>query len=126
MEQIDQFYKEAVQLEEIWQSAGIRIIKFWFSVNKKEQARRFKQRETHPLRQGKLSEIDILSQDKWKEYTDAKERMFKETEGWVQVKSNCKRSARLAAMQYVLLQNEYEGKDINNIGSIDPNILKEL
>jgi polyphosphate kinase 2 (PPK2 family) len=52
--------------------------------------------------------------------------MFKETENWVQVKSNCKRSARIASMQYVLSKNEYEGKDINNIGNIDYNILKEL
>lgn len=124
--QLSQFYREAVQLERIWNDAGIRIIKFWFSVNKKEQARRFKERETHPLKQGKLSEIDLISQDKWQEYTQAKDRMFRETENWIQVKSNCKRSARIAAMQYVLLNNEYEGKDLTNIGSIDSNILKEL
>jgi polyphosphate kinase 2 len=122
----DQFYRDCNRLETSWKEGGIRIIKFWFSVNKKEQSRRFKERETHPLKQGKLSEIDLISQDKWEDYTKAKDRMFKETENWVQVKSNCKRSARLAAMQYVLLHNEYEGKDINNIGSIDPNILKEL
>jgi polyphosphate kinase 2 (PPK2 family) len=52
--------------------------------------------------------------------------MFKETENWVQVKSNCKRSARLAAMQYVLLNNDYEGKDLANIGEINKDILKEL
>jgi polyphosphate kinase 2 len=124
--QVQQFYKEAKALEKIWQEAGIQIIKFWYSVNKKEQARRFKDRETHPLKQGKLSEIDLISQDKWEEYTKAKDRMFKETENWVQVKSNCKRSARIASMQYVLSKNEYEGKDINNIGNIDYNILKEL
>jgi polyphosphate kinase 2 len=124
--EIERFFKEARQLERIWQEAGIRLIKFWYSVNKKEQARRFKERETHPLKQGKLSEIDLISQDKWEEYTKAKNRMFAETENWIQVKSNCKRSARIASMQYVLLNNEYEGKDLLNIGLIDQNILKEL
>ena len=125
-DQLAQFYREAVQLERIWKEAGIQIIKFWYSVNKREQARRFKERETHPLKQGKLSEIDLISQDKWEEYTKAKNRMFKETEGWIQVKSNCKRSARIASMQYVLLNNDYEGRDLANIGDINTNILKEI
>jgi polyphosphate kinase 2 len=125
-DQVDQFYRECPQLERIWSEGGIKIIKFWYSVNEKEQARRFKERETHPLKQGKLSEIDLISQDKWEEYTKAKNRMFAETENWIQVKSNCKRSARIASMQYVLLNNDYEGKDLANIGNINPNILKEL
>ena len=125
-QQVDHFYSECAVLEGIWEEAGIQIIKFWFSVNKKEQARRFKERETHPLKQGKLSEIDLISQDKWDEYTAAKNRMFKETENWIQVKSNCKRSARIASMQYVLLNNDYEGKDLANIGEINQEILKEI
>jgi polyphosphate kinase 2 len=124
--EIERFFEEARRLERIWKEAGIHLIKFWYSVNKKEQARRFKERETHPLKQGKLSEIDLISQDKWDEYTKAKNKMFAETENWIQVKSNCKRSARIASMQYVLLKNEYEGKDLLNIGLIDQNILKEL
>ena len=124
--QVDQFYKEAPILEKVWIEGGIKIIKFWFSVSKKEQARRFKEREEHPLKQGKLSEIDRISQDKWEEYTKAKNRMFKETDNWIQVKSNCKRSARIASMQYVLLNNDYEGRDLANIGEIDTSILKVL
>jgi polyphosphate kinase 2 len=124
--EVERFFSEARQLERIFTEAGIQIIKFWYSVNKKEQARRFKERETHPLKQGKLSEIDLISQDKWEEYTKAKDRMFKETENWIQVKSNCKRSARIASMQYVLLNNEYEGKDLANIGEINKDILKEI
>jgi polyphosphate kinase 2 len=128
--QVDQFYSECADLERIWIKGGIQIIKFWYSVNKKEQARRFKERETHPLKQGKLSEIDLISQDKWDEYTKAKNRMFKETSSkesfWVQVRSNCKRSARIASMQYVLLNNDYEGKNLNNIGAINPDILTIL
>ena len=124
--EVERFFEEARRLERIWREAGIGIIKFWYSVNKKEQARRFKERETHPLKQGKLSEIDLISQDKWEEYTKAKNRMFAETENWIQVKSNCKRSARIASMQYVLLNNDYEGKDLANIGEINQDILKEL
>ena len=124
--EVGRFFQEAVQLERIWKEAGIQIIKFWYSVNKREQARRFKERETHPLKQGKLSEIDLISQDKWEEYTKAKNRMFKETKNWIQVKSNCKRSARIASMQYVLLNNDYEGKDLANIGEINQEILKEI
>jgi polyphosphate kinase 2 (PPK2 family) len=52
--------------------------------------------------------------------------MFKETENWIQVKSNCKRSARIASMQYVLLNNDYAGKNLENIGEINPLILKEI
>ena len=127
---IVRFYSECPQLERIWTAAGIKIIKFWYSVNKKEQARRFQERETHPLKTGKLSEIDLISQDKWDDYTKAKNEMFAKTSidecPWIQVKSNCKRSARLAAMQYVLLNNDYEGRDLSNIGNIDTNILKVL
>jgi polyphosphate kinase 2 len=122
--EIERFFIEARQLERVFIDAGIQIIKFWYSVSKKEQARRFKERETHPLKIGKLSQIDLISQDKWDEYTAAKKRMFKETENWIQVKSDCKRSARLASMQYVLLNNHYDGRDLNNIGMIDTNILK--
>ena len=129
-QQTNQFYHECPQLEKIWVEGGIKIIKFWYSVNKKEQARRFQERESHPLKIGKLSHIDLMGQDKWEEYTKAKNEMFKRTNiqqcPWIQVKSNCKRSARLASMQYVLLNNDYEGRNLDNIGSIDPNILKVM
>jgi polyphosphate kinase 2 len=121
--EVARFYKEAIQLERIFTEAGIQIIKFWYSVNKKEQARRFKERESHPLKIGKLSEIDLISQNKWEDYTKAKNRMFAETENWIQVKSNCKRSARIASMQYVLLANDYKDKNLDNIGVINPDIL---
>jgi polyphosphate kinase 2 len=129
-DQVELFFQECPKLEKIWVNSRISIVKFWYSVNKKEQARRFSERETHPLKQGKLSEIDLISQNKWEEYTKAKNEMFKRTNipecPWVVVKSNCKRSARLASMQYVLLKNDYIDKDLNNIGEIDPNILRVL
>ena len=126
-EQCDQFYRECPQLEQIWIAAGIKITKFWFSVSKAEQARRFEARETHPLKLGKLSPVDRISQTRWDDYTAAKKRMFYETSTttspWIRVKSDCKMAARIAAMQYVLLNNDYSGKDLSNIGIIDQNIL---
>jgi polyphosphate kinase 2 len=127
-EQTKQFYKECPKLEKIWVDAGIQIIKFWYSVTKDEQKRRFAERDTNPLKQGKLSDVDLASQDLWFEYTKAKNEMFLKTNirdcRWIQVKSDCKRSARIASMQYVLLNNEYDGKDLSNIGEIDNTILK--
>lgn len=129
-EQTNQFYKECPKLEKIWVEANIQIIKFWFSVTKEEQARRFDAREKHPLKVGKLSPVDRASQTLWNEYTEAKKRMFQETSiamcPWIEVKSDCKRSARIASMQYVLLKNDYPEKNLENIGSIDNNILTKL
>ena len=127
-DQLKQFYNECPSLEKIWVEAGIQIIKFWYSVSKKEQARRFGERESHPLKIGKLSPIDLASQSLWDEYTKAKNEMFSKTNTkdcqWIQVKSDCKRSARLASMQYVLLKNDYPDRNLENIGSINTNILK--
>ena len=101
------------------------MLKFWLDVSKKEQARRFKERENNPLKLGKLTPIDMVSQDKWDEYTTAEKAIFKHSHHWITIKSDCKRSARIAAMQYVLLANDYTGKNLDNIGVIDPNILKD-
>lgn len=127
-QQVKDFYRECPKLEKIWIEAGIQIIKFWFSVSKEEQQRRFDERATHPLKIGKLSDIDRMGQTLWDEYSAAKKLMFQRTNRpfcpWVQVRSDCKRSARIAAMQYVLLKNDYEGRDLANIGTIDASILK--
>jgi polyphosphate kinase 2 len=125
--QVKTFYRECPKLERIWVEAGIQIIKFWFNVSKEEQANRFKDRELHPLKQGKLSQVDLLSQSKWNEYTDAKNQMFKKTNikdcPWIQIKADCKKSARIAAMQYVLTKNDYPNRLLESIGEIDQNIL---
>lgn len=126
-EQTKQFYKECPKLEKIWVEAGIQIIKFWYSVSKTEQKRRFEDRETHPLKQGKLSSIDVASQTLWAEYTKAKNEMYKHSNiaecPWIQVKSDCKRSARIASMQYVLLKNNYPDRNLEAIGTINQSIL---
>lgn len=118
-----EFIRQAPLFERQLVSSGVHLIKFWFSVSAKEQRRRFKERELHPLKQWKLSPIDLASLDKWTEYTKAKEAMFFETDTadapWTVIKSDCKKRARLNAMRYVLHKLPYANKDLTNIGTLD-------
>ena len=107
--------------------SGTHVIKFWFFVSRDEQRRRFRERRTHPLKQWKLSPIDMASLDKWDEYTAAKETMFFHTDTpdapWIVIKSDCKKRARLNALRYVLHRLPYASKEINRIGVLDPLIV---
>jgi polyphosphate kinase 2 (PPK2 family) len=119
-----EFMRQAPKFERNLKRSGIHIIKFWFSVSREEQRRRFKERKMHPLKQWKLSPIDLASLDKWDEYTKAKKAMFFHTDTadspWTVIKSDCKKRARLYAMRYVLHKLPYANKDIAAIGSLDP------
>jgi polyphosphate kinase 2 len=119
-----EFMRQAPEFERNLCRSGIHLIKLWFSVSRKEQLRRFSERERHPLKQWKLSPIDTASLDKWDEYTRAKEAMFFHTDTadapWTVVKSDCKKRARLNAMRFVLHQLNYDGKDDRRIGEVDP------
>ncbi|HAO59668.1 MAG TPA: polyphosphate kinase 2, partial [Psychrobacter sp.] len=79
-EQYATFMRQTPEFEKHLIDSGIVLIKFWFSVSRDEQRRRFAQREAHPLKQWKLSPIDLASLDKWDEYTLAKEAMFYNTD----------------------------------------------
>ncbi len=118
-----QFIHQAPLFERQLVQSGVYLVKFWFSVSRKEQRRRFKERELHPLKQWKLSPIDLASLDKWDDYTKAKEAMFFETDTadapWTVIKSDCKKRARLNAMRYVLHKLPYTNKDLTNIGTLD-------
>ena len=120
----DEFMRQIPEFERNLARSGIHLIKFWFSVSREEQRRRFKERRIHPLKQWKLSPIDLASLDKWDEYTVAKESMFYHTDTaeapWTVIKSDCKKRARLNAMRYVLHKLTYNNKEVNNIGSVDP------
>jgi polyphosphate kinase 2 len=122
-----EFMRQCPELERNLVRSGVHLIKFWFSVSRPEQRRRFKERENHPLKQWKLSPIDMASLDKWSEYTKAKEAMFFYTDTadapWTVVKSDCKKRARLNALRYVLHKLPYTNKDINRIGPLDPLIV---
>ena len=106
---------------------GITLIKFWFSVSRAEQLRRFVGRQLDPVKRWKLSRVDLASVGKWDEYTAAKEEMFFYTDvadsPWTVVKSNDKRRARLEAMRHVLRQIDYAGRDEAVVGQPDPLIV---
>jgi polyphosphate kinase 2 len=122
-----EFMRQAPEFERMLAHNNVHLIKFWFSVSQEEQRRRFKEREKHPLKQWKLSPIDLASLDKWDDYTKAKEAMFFYTDTadapWTVIKSTCKKRARLNAMRYVLHKLPYTGKDLKQIDSLDPLIV---
>jgi len=118
-----EFMRQAPEFERNLVRSGVHLIKFWFSVSREEQRRRFKEREVHPLKHWKLSPIDLASLDKWDEYTRAKESMFFYTDTadspWTVIKSDDKKRARLNAMRYVLHRLPYANKDVSHIGPLD-------
>jgi len=123
-EEYREFMHEAPEFERNLVRSGIHLVKFWFSVSRKEQHRRFKEREVHPLKQWKLSPVDLASFDKWEDYTRAKEAMFANTDTsdapWTVIKSDCKKRARLNAMRYLLHKLQYESRDLGKISQLDP------
>jgi polyphosphate kinase 2 len=122
-----EFVRQAPEFERMLTRNGTHLIKFWFSVSRDEQRRRFRERKVHPLKQWKLSPIDMASLDKWDDYTKAKEAMFFHTDTadapWTVIKSNCKKRARLTAMRYILHKLPYTNKDTARIGNLDPLIV---
>ncbi|SAK67115.1 polyphosphate kinase 2 [Caballeronia ptereochthonis] len=123
----DEFMQQVPAFERHLSQSGTHVIKLWFSVSRAEQRRRFKEREIHPLKQWKLSPVDLASLDKWNAYTDAKEAMFAHTDSadtpWTVVRSDCKKRARLNAMRYVLHKLPYATRDLAAIGAVDPFIV---
>jgi len=126
-EEYVEFMRQTPEFERHLVRSGVRVFKFWFSVSREEQRRRFKERRTHPLKQWKLSPIDLASLDKWDDYTRAKEAMFLHTDTpesqWTVIKSNCKKRARLNAMRFVLTCLPYADKDPSQVGDVDPLIV---
>lgn len=122
-----EFMRQAPDLERMLVRSGIQMFKYWFSVTQDEQRRRFKSRETDPLKQWKLSPIDKASLDKWDDYTEAKEAMFFYTDTadapWTVIKSNQKKRARLNCMKHFLASLDYPGKDHDVVGTPDPLIV---
>mgnify|MGYP003492452582 CR=1 FL=1 len=119
----DEFMRQAPEFERHLVRSGVHLFKFWFSVSRAEQRRRFKEREAHPLKQWKLSPVDMASLGKWADYTRAKEAMFMHCDTsdapWTVIKSDCKKRARLNAMRYVLTRMPYTNKDAKAIGAVD-------
>ncbi len=114
-EQYEKFMAEVPEIEHALIDDGIILIKFWFSISKETQKKRFRERKTNPLKQWKLSPVDEKAQELWDEITKYKEKMFSQTHTsyspWIIVNSNDKKSARLESIRYVLSVVPYEGKE---------------
>lgn len=126
-DQHSEFIHQAPLFEQMLVNDGISLTKLWFSVTQSEQRTRFAIRQIDPVRQWKLSPMDLASLDKWPAYTSAKEEMFSLTDTdhapWIVVKSNDKKRARVNAMRHVLGKFDYDDKDHEVVGVADPQIL---
>ena len=113
-EQYKKFMKEVPEIEHALVDDGIILIKFWFSISKENQERRFKERMTNPLKHWKLSPVDQQAQKMWDKFTFYKEQMFSRSHTsyapWIIVDSNDKKRARLESIRFVLSKIDYEGK----------------
>lgn len=122
-----EFMRQTPEIERMLVRSGIRLYKYWFSVTREEQRRRFAARETDPLKRWKLSPIDLASLNKWDDYTEAKEAMFFYTNTadapWTIVKSNDKKRARLNCMRHFLSTIDYPDKDPDIATAPDPLIV---
>jgi len=127
-DQYQRFMQQVPEFEHMLYEDGITIIKFWFSISKEEQLRRFQARKTNPLKQWKLSPIDGKAQDLWDTYTFYKDEMMSRTHTsfspWIIVRANNKKQARLESIRYVLNLFPYEAKESATVSiTPDPNIV---
>lgn len=108
------FMTDVVTVEQALIKDGIKIIKFWFSIERDVQKRRLSKRRTNPLHMWKMSTVDAVAQQKWEDYTKYKSKMFRMTATaacpWVVVDGNNKDVARKEAMRYVISQMDYPKK----------------
>ncbi|MDY7099704.1 MAG: polyphosphate kinase 2 [Actinomycetota bacterium] len=111
----EEFLRSVPEFERMIQSSGVTLVKFWFSVSRREQLARFTIRRIDPVRQWKLSPTDIASLDRWDDYTRVKGEMFRRTSTddapWIVVRSNDKKRGRVNAMRHVLSVVPYEGRN---------------
>ncbi len=127
-EQYKQFMMQLSEFEHMLYEEGTVIIKFWLSISKEEQAKRFDARKDNPLKRWKFSPVDQKGQEYWEKYTKYKELMFNKTHTsfspWTIVKTNNKQTARLECMRHVLSRIDYDGKDDSNTPLLsDPNVI---
>lgn len=113
-DQHEKFLKEVNPLEKMWSDDGIKIIKFWFSIDFKEQQRRIQYRQDSPLEFWKLSSVDRAALNHWGTYTEYKEKMLQLTATphapWVVIDGNDKENARLEAMKYLINSIDFPEK----------------
>ena len=125
-EQRIHFFRQAPDFEKMLVDDGIKLFKIWLNVGRGEQLRRFLDRESDPLKQWKLSWIDVEGLKKWDAYSDAIKETFAKTHSdqapWTIVRSDDKRRARINAIRSVLTQLDYSRKDLKALGQVDPKV----
>jgi len=125
--QYQKFMNQVNEFEHMLYEDGVDIIKFWFSITKDEQAKRFESRLNNPLKRWKFSPVDEESQRRWDDYTFFKEQMFSKTHttfsSWILIVTNNKKQARLESIRYLLSKFEYHDKGKSGINIFhDPNV----
>ena len=128
-EQYNKFMVQVPEFEHMLYEDGVIIIKFWFSISKEEQKKRFNSRLKNPLKQWKFSPVDKEGQIRWDKYTSYKEQMFSQTHTsfspWIIIKTNSKKQARLESIRYVLSRFEYDRKGSSKTTVLpDPNVVQ--
>ncbi|MFK5982046.1 MAG: polyphosphate kinase 2 [Flavobacteriaceae bacterium] len=128
-EQYDKFMIQVPEFEHMLYEDGVILIKFWFSVSKNEQVKRFESRLASPLKRWKFSPVDQEGQKRWDDYTYYKDQMFGNTHTtfspWIIVKTNNKKEARLESIRYLLSRFDYEGKGDSGTEILpDPNVVQ--
>lgn len=127
-DQYDQFIVQVPEFEHMLYEDGVIIIKFWFSISKEVQNKRFNARLNNPLKEWKFSPVDKKGQELWDKYTYYKEQMFTKTHTafspWIIVKTNDKKTARMESMRYLLSRFDYTDKeDSSDLIQPDPNVI---
>ena len=127
-QQYRQFMVQVPEFEHMMHEDGVVVIKFWFSISKDEQNKRFESRLQNPLKRWKFSPVDMKGQELWDDYTHYKEEMFSKTHTafcpWVIVKTNTKKVARLESIRHVLSQFDYTNKGESGLTLLpDPNVI---
>lgn len=121
------FFPQVREVENALTQHGVLLFKLWFDVSRQEQRRRLAARTVNPLKQWKLSSLDLEGLERWDTYNAAEAEIFARTSSavapWVRFKSDCKRRARLQAISYLLHQLNYEGKIDTALEPIDPAIV---
>ncbi|MFT4734357.1 MAG: polyphosphate kinase 2 [Algoriphagus sp.] len=127
-EQYEKFMVQVSEFEHMLYEDGVILVKFWFSISKEEQSKRFDARLANPLKKWKFSPVDKKGQELWDRYSYFKEQMFAKTHTsfspWIIVKTNDKKKARLESIRYLLSKIEYPGKSLSKVSlAPDPDII---
>ena len=127
-EEYQKFMVQVPEFEHMLYEDGVILIKFWFSITKDEQIKRFDSRLENPLKRWKFSAVDKEGQEKWDDYSFYKEQMFSKTHTtfspWIIIKTNNKKNARLESIRFVLSKFDYDSKGTSGTTLFpDPNIV---